>query len=99
MGSNKQEEVDDASALLPLKRHQQSAGRLYISPQDSQISLSDSQPDNRQPQPRKAKDTSSIKIPRPDITTGIKESVVISAPASSLSSPGFNYTKNYTKTH
>lgn len=32
MGSDKQEEVDDASALPPPKRHQQSAGRPYISP-------------------------------------------------------------------
>ena len=97
MGSDKQEEIDDASALPPPKRHQQSAGRPYISPQDSQVSLSDSQPDNRQPQPHKAKDTSPIKTPRPDITTGIKESAVISALASSLSSPDFNYTKTKAK--
>lgn len=93
-GSDKQEEIDDASALPPPKRYQQSAGRPYISPQDSQVSLSDSKPDNNgQPQPDKAKDTSLIKTPRPDITTGIKESAVISALASSLSSPDFNYTK------
>lgn len=79
MGSDKQEEVDDASALPPPKRHQQSAGRPYIPPQDSRISLLASQPDNRQRQPHKAKDTSPIKTPRPDITTGIKESAVISA--------------------
>lgn len=97
MGSDKQEEVDDASALPPPKRHQQSASRLYISPQNSQIPLSDSQPDNRPPQPHKAKDTSPIKTPRPDITTGIKESAVISALASSLSLPGFNYTKTKAK--
>lgn len=97
MGSDKQEEVDDASALPPPKRYQQSAGRPYISPQDSRISLLASQPDNRQRQPHKAKDTSSIKTPRPEITTGIKESAVISALASSLSSPGFNYTKTKAK--
>lgn len=98
MGSDKQEEVDDASALLPPpKRHQQSAGRPYISPQDSRISLLASQPDNRQRQPHKAENTSPIKTPRPDITTGIKESAVISALASSLSSPGFNYTKTKAK--
>lgn len=97
MGSNKQDEVDNASALPPPKRHQQSAGRPYISPRDSQISLSDSQPDNRPPQSCKAKDISPIKTPRPDITTGIKESAVISALASSLSSPGSNYTKTKAK--
>lgn len=97
MGSDEQEEVHDASALPPPKRHQQSPGRLYISPQNSQIPLSDSQPDNRPSQPHKAKDTSPIKTPRPDITTGIKESAVISALASSLSSPGFNYTKTKAK--
>ena len=97
MGSDEQEEVDDASAIPPPKRHQQSAGRLYISPQNSQIPLSDSQPDNSPPQPHKAKDTSPIKTPRPDITIGIKESAVISALASSLSSPSFNYTKTKAK--
>ncbi len=97
MGSDEQEEVDDALVLPPPKRHQQSAGRLYISPQNSRIPLSDSQPDNRPPQPHKAKDTSPIKTPRPDITTGIKESAVISALASSLSSPGFNYSKTKAK--
>lgn len=97
MGSDEQEEVDDTSALPPLKRHQQSAGCLYISPQNSQIPFSDSLPDNRPLQLHKAKDTSSIKTPRPDITTGIKESAVISALASSLSSPGFNYTKTKAK--
>ncbi|MCJ1353491.1 MAG: hypothetical protein MMC33_003477 [Icmadophila ericetorum] len=71
MGSDEQEEADDASALPPPKRHQQSAGRLYISPQNSQIPLSDSQPENRPPQPHS---TSPIKTPRPDITTGIKKS-------------------------
>lgn len=97
MGSNKQDEVDNASALPPPKRHQQSAGRPYISPQDSQISLSDSQPDNRPLQSCKAKDISPIKTARPDITTGIKESAVISALACSLSSPGSNYTKTKAK--
>jgi hypothetical protein len=77
--------------------HQQSAGRLYISPQNSQIPLSDSQPGNRSPQPHKVKDTSLIKTPRPNTTTGIKESAVISALASSLSSPGSNYTKTKAK--
>ena len=96
MGSDEREEVDDASALPPPKRHQQSAG-LYISPQNSQIPLSDSQLDYSPPQPHKAKDTSPIKTPRPDITTGIKESAVISALASSFSSPGFNYTKTKAK--
>ncbi|MCJ1395823.1 hypothetical protein MMC18_008709 [Xylographa bjoerkii] len=94
MGSDEQEAVDDALALLPSKRHQQSASRLYISPQTSQIPLLDSQPENRPPQPHKAKDTSPIKTPRPDITIGIKESAVISALASSLS---FNYTKTKAK--
>lgn len=97
MGSDKQGAVDDASALPPAKRHHRPASRLYISPQNSQIPLSDSQPDNRPPQPHKAKDTSPIKTPRPDITTGIKESAVISALASSLSLPGFNYTKTKAK--
>lgn len=94
---DEQEEVDDASALPPPKRHQQAAGRLYISPQNSQIPLSDSQPDNRPPPPHKAKDTSPIKTPCPDITIGIKESAVISALASILSSPDFNYTKTKAK--
>ena len=97
MGSDKQEEVNVASALPLSKRHQQSAGRPYISPQDSRIFLSDSQPDNRQPQSHKAKDTSSIKIPRPDVTTGIKNSVIIFALASFLLLPGFNYTKTKAK--
>ncbi|KAI9682027.1 MAG: hypothetical protein M1817_000081 [Caeruleum heppii] len=97
MGSDEQEEVDDASVLPPPKRHQQSAGCLYISPRNSQIPLSDSQPDNGLPQPHKAKDPSPIKTPRPDITTGIKESAVISALASSLSSPDFNYTRTKAK--
>ena len=91
--SDEQEEVDDALASSSSKRHQQSASRLYVGPPNSQIPLPDSQPDNRPPQPDKAKYTSPIKTPRPDITTGIKESAVISALASSLSSPGFNYTK------
>lgn len=97
MGSEKQEEVDDASALPPAKLHQRPASRLYIPPQNSQIPLSDFQPDNRPPQPHKAKATSPIKTPRPDITTGIKESAVISALASSLSLPDFNYTKTKAK--
>ena len=97
MGSDEREDVDDDSAPPSPKRHQQSAGRLYISPQNSQNPLSDFQPDNRPPQPDKAKDTSPIKTPRPDITTGIKESAVISALASSLSSPSFNYTKTKAK--
>lgn len=97
MGSNKQEEIDKTSALPPPKCYQQSASHLYISLQDSQVSLSDSQPDNRQPQTHKAKDTSPIKTPHSDITTGIKESAVISALASSFSSPDFNYTKTKAK--
>ena len=97
IGSDEQEDVDDASAPPPPKRHQQSAGRLYISSKNSQNPLSDFQPDNRPPQPDKAKDTSPIKTPRPDITTGIKESAIISALASSLSSPGLNYTKTKAK--
>ena len=97
IGSDEQEDVDDASAPPPPKRHQQSAGRRYISSQNSQNPLSDFLPDNRPSQPDKAKDTSPIKTPRPDITTGIKESAVISALASSLSSPGFHYAKTKAK--
>ena len=93
IGSNEQEDVDDASALPPPKRHQQPAGRQYITPRNSQNPLSDLQPHNRPPQPDKARDNSPIKTPRPDITTGIKESAIISSLASSLSSPGFSYTK------
>lgn len=96
-GNHEQKEVDDASALPPPKRHQQSAGRLYISPQDSLTALSDSPLDKRLPQPHKSKDTSSIKTPRPDITTGIKKSAVVSTLAASLWSPGFNHTKTEAK--
>ena len=97
MGNDEQEEVEDALALPPSKRHQQSTGCLYISPQNSQIPSSESQPDDTPSQPHKVKDTSPIKTPRPDITTGIKESAVISALASSLSSPDFNYNKTKAK--
>ena len=103
MGSDEQQEIDDASASPPSKRHQQSAGRLYISPQNSQTNSSESAPDNRPAQsnalpppasrPEKAKETSPIKTPRPDITTGMKESALISALASALSSQNFSYTK------
>lgn len=97
IASDKRGEVNDSSDLPPPKRHQQSAGRPYISPQDSQISLSDPQPDKRPSQSCIVKDISPIKTPRPDITTGIKESAVISALASSLSSLGSNYTKTKAK--
>lgn len=103
MGSDGHPEVDDALAPPPLKRHQQSAGRLYISPQNSQTNSSDAAPDNRPPpsdalpppapRPDKVKETSPIKTPRPDITTGIKESALISALVSALSSQNFNYTE------
>lgn len=87
MGSDEQQDDDDGSAPPP-KRHQPSVTRLYISPNNSQNPLADHQPDNRPLQLDTAKDTSLIKTPRPDITTGIKESAVISALAASLSSPG-----------
>ena len=93
MGSDKQQEVDDDSAPPPLKRHLQSAGRLYISPRSSQTSSLDAPADNRSIQPDKAREPSPVKTPRPDITTGIKESALISALVSSLSSQNFNYTK------
>ena len=84
---------DDDSAPPPPKRHLQSAGRLYISPRDSQTSSLDAPADNRPPQADKAREPSPVKTPRPDITTGIKESALISALVSSLSSQNFNYTK------
>ena len=90
MSSDEQDEIDDASALRFPKRHQQSASRPCISPQNSRIRLPDSQPENRSPQSHKAKDTSPIKTPRPNIAIGITVSAAISALASSLS---FNYTK------
>ena len=103
MSSDEQQDFDDGPILPPSKRHQQSAGCLYISPQNSSTDSLDPAPDNRPPQlnamsppasrPNKAKETSSIKTPRPDITTGIKESALISALASALSSQNFNYTK------
>ena len=103
IGNDEQQETDDAPVPPPSKRHQQSAGRLYISPQNSQTDSSDSALDNRPPQsdtlpppasrPDKSKETSLIKTPRPDITTGIKESALISALASTLSSQNFSYTK------
>ena len=97
MSRVEQKIVDDVLALSPPKRHQQCAGRQYITPQNSQISLSDSQPDKKPPQPLKTLDISPIKTPRPDITTGIKESAVISALAAFLSSPGFSYIKTKPK--
>ena len=104
MGSDEQQEVDDTSTPPPSKRRQQSASRLYISPQNSQINSSDSaSPDHRPPKsdalpppashPDKAKETSPIKTPRPDITIGIKESALISALASALSPQKFTNTK------
>lgn len=92
-GSDKQQEIDDALPAPPPKRHQQSTGHLYISPKNTHTPSSDSPSDNRRPQLDKAKETSTIKTPRPDITTGIKESSVISALVSFLSLPNFNYTK------
>ena len=93
MGSDKQQEVDDISAPPPLKRHQRSAGRVYISPQNFQTNSFNAPPDNRPPEPDKAKKMSPIKTPRPDITTGIKESALISALISYLSSQNLNYNK------
>ena len=93
IGSDEQQNVDDAPALPPPKRYQQFTGGLYISPQNSQIPSLDSPPENRPAQPDKTKETSPIKTSRPDITTGIKESALISALVFSLSSPEFNHTK------
>ena len=93
MNSDEQQEVNDALAPPPPKRYQQSAGRLYISPRNSQTDSLDAPPDDKPPQPDKAKETSPIKTPRPDITTGVKESALISALVSYLSSQNFNYTK------
>ena len=107
IGHEVQREVDDASALPSPKRHQQSAGRLYISPRYTQTSLSDALPDNhppqpdeaketppiKTPQPNKAKEKCPIKTPHPDITTGIEESALVSALVSSLWSHNFNYNK------
>ena len=94
IGSDEQQEVgDDSAQPPPPKRHLQSAGRLYISPRNSQTSSLDTPPDNRPLQTDKAREPSPIKTPRPDITTGIKESALISALASFLSSQNFNHTK------
>ena len=93
MGSDEQQEVDDASVSPPPKRYQKYAGRLYISPTDSQTNSSDAPPEKTRPQPDKAQETSPVKTPRPDITIGIKESALISALVSSISSQDFNYTK------
>lgn len=94
--SDEQEEVDDDSEIPSTKRHQQSAGHLYISPQHSQIPSSSSL-DHTPSQPHKSKDTSPIKTARPDITTGIKESALISALVSSLSSSGVKYSNTKAK--
>ena len=100
MGSDEQQDVGDVLASPPSKRHQQSAGHLYISPQISQINSSVSAPDNRPPQLDKAKETSLMKTPRPDITTGINDETLISALASTLSSQSFSCTeaKQFLKT-
>lgn len=103
IGSHKQQGFDDTPILPLSKRLQQSAGYRYISPQSSRNDSLDSAPDNGPPEsnvmpppasrPNKAKETSPIKTPRPDITAGIKESALISALASALSSQNFNYTE------
>ncbi|KAL8835094.1 MAG: hypothetical protein Q9170_003450 [Blastenia crenularia] len=90
MGNNELQEVNDSLALPAPKRRQESAGRLHISPQNSQT---DPPRDNRPTQADTAKETSLIKTPRPDITTGIKESAIVSALASSLSSQDFSFTE------
>ncbi|KAL9616343.1 MAG: hypothetical protein Q9160_008786 [Pyrenula sp. 1 TL-2023] len=94
MGSDKQQEVNDTLTAPPLpKRHQPSNSHLYTPPRKSQTPSSVRSPENRPPQQDKAKETSLIRTPRPDITTGIKESAVISALASSLLLPNFDYTE------
>lgn len=94
MGSDKQQEVNDTlTAPPPPKRHQPSNSHLYISSLNSQTPSSGRSPENRPPQRDKAKEISPIRTPRPDITTGIKESAVISALASSLLLPNFDYTE------
>ncbi|KAL8974513.1 MAG: hypothetical protein Q9197_001246 [Variospora fuerteventurae] len=90
---NEREEVDDSSIPPASKRRQEPTGRLYLSQTNSQTNPLDPPQENTLSRPDKAKETSPIKTPRPDITTGIKKSAVISSLASSLSSQDLNYTK------
>lgn len=91
MGSDQQQEIEDTSVLPPPKRQHQSSGLTYISPQSSM--------DNTMPPPtsryipEKAKETLSIKTPRPDISIGPKEPNLISALSSALSPQKFTSTR------
>ncbi len=97
--ADEQQDEDNVSAPPPSsKRRQQSAGRQYMSPQDSQPQSFDGDEaaapsDHRPSQPERIKETSSIKTPRPDVTTGIKQSALISALVAYLSSQHLHFTK------
>lgn len=94
MAGDLQQKVDDAPA--PPRKRQQHTGPTPIFPRPPRTDVSNFTPDNRllksdtmppsgfYPLPNKAKESSPIKTPRPDISIGIQDTALISALSSQI---------------